>query len=155
MCRKLCHFIWGIWWFHRPNILKLWKQESWPFSPGWDANITRIRLWTFRLPWWQIEIAVLCLPYTVVSPCMHGLVSDRNSVSAESIGRNHWYRYRFRSRNLFSRNRNCIFLEFVHFNSFNRVANKKKRRERKKSREIKKVSNCKKELKKAIFYKCM
>ena len=31
----------------------------------------------------------------------------------------------------------CIFLEFVHFNGFKRVANKK-RRERKKSRERKK-----------------
>ena len=29
------------------------------------------------------------------------VVSDRNSVSAESIGRNHWYRYQFRSRNFF------------------------------------------------------
>ena len=32
------------------KILKLWRQESLPFSPGWAANITRIRLWTFRLP---------------------------------------------------------------------------------------------------------
>ena len=48
----------------------------------------------------------------------------------------------------------CIFLEFVPFNVFNRVANKK-RRERKKSRERKKVSTCKKKFNKAIFYKCM
>ena len=33
------------------KILKLWRQESWPFGPGWSANITRIRSWTFRLPW--------------------------------------------------------------------------------------------------------
>ena len=44
----------------------------------------------------------------------------------------------------------CIFLEFVHFNGFNRVANKKKE-----EWERKKVSTCKKELNKAIFYKCM
>ena len=33
------------------NVLKLWRQESWPFGPGWPAHITRIRWWTFRLPW--------------------------------------------------------------------------------------------------------
>ena len=49
----------------------------------------------------------------------------------------------------------CIFLEFVHFNSFNRVANKKKKREKKKQGEKKKVSTCKKEFNKAIVYKCM
>ena len=32
------------------KILKLWKQESWPFGPGWAPNITRIRSWIFRLP---------------------------------------------------------------------------------------------------------
>ena len=30
--------------------MKLWRQESWPFGPGWAANIARIRSWTFRLP---------------------------------------------------------------------------------------------------------
>ena len=56
-----------------------------------------------------------------------GVVSDRNSVSAESIGRNHWYR--FRSRNLFSRNRNCIILHFSWVANKNK---KKKKREKKK-----------------------
>ena len=32
------------------KILKLCRQESWPFSPGWAANIMRIHSWTFRLP---------------------------------------------------------------------------------------------------------
>ena len=32
-------------------ILKLWRQESWPFGPGWAAHIPSIRSWTFRLPW--------------------------------------------------------------------------------------------------------
>ena len=32
------------------KILKLWRQESWPFGPGWAANITSICSWTFRLP---------------------------------------------------------------------------------------------------------
>ena len=31
-------------------ILKLWRQESWPFGPGWAAHITSIRSWTFCLP---------------------------------------------------------------------------------------------------------
>ena len=46
------------------KILKLWRQESLPFGPGWSANITRIRLWTFRLPWSLSKIyfsLVLCL----------------------------------------------------------------------------------------------
>ena len=44
------------------KILKLWRHESWPFGPGWTANITAIRLWTFRLPCltfprvWKIEL---------------------------------------------------------------------------------------------------
>ena len=29
------------------KMLKLWKQESWQFGPGWSPNITRIRLWNF------------------------------------------------------------------------------------------------------------
>ena len=33
------------------KILILWRQESRPFGPGWSANITRIRSWTFCLPW--------------------------------------------------------------------------------------------------------
>ena len=49
MCHKLCHFIWGVWWFHSKIILKLWRQETWPFSPGWATHITRIHSWTFRL----------------------------------------------------------------------------------------------------------
>ena len=32
------------------KILKLWRQESRPFSPGWAAHIMSIRSWTFRLP---------------------------------------------------------------------------------------------------------
>ena len=44
---KLCHLIWGI----GEKVLKLWRHESWPFSPGWAANITKIHSWTFRLPW--------------------------------------------------------------------------------------------------------
>ena len=28
------------------KILKLWRQESWPFCPGWAANIPRIHSWT-------------------------------------------------------------------------------------------------------------
>ena len=52
MCQKLCHFIWVIWWFHRSKDFEaIWRQKSWPFSPGWAANITRIRSWTFHLPW--------------------------------------------------------------------------------------------------------
>ena len=31
-------------------ILKLWRQERWPFGPGWAAHITSICSWTFRLP---------------------------------------------------------------------------------------------------------
>ena len=38
------------------KILKLWRQESQPFGPGWSANITRIRSWTFRLPWNTLNI---------------------------------------------------------------------------------------------------
>ena len=49
----------------------------------------------------------------------------------------------------------CTFLEFVHFNGFNRVANKKKEERGKKVGREKKVSTCKKEFKKAIVYKCM
>ena len=33
------------------KILKLWRQESLPFGPGWATKITRIRSWTFRFPW--------------------------------------------------------------------------------------------------------
>ena len=33
------------------KTLKLWRQESWPFGPGWAAHITSIRSWTFCLPW--------------------------------------------------------------------------------------------------------
>ena len=44
------------------------------------------------------------------------LVSDRNSVSAESIGRN--YGYRFRSRNFFYRNRNF----FSYFKKFQKIS---------------------------------
>ena len=32
------------------KILELWRQESWPFGPGWAATIARIRSWTSRLP---------------------------------------------------------------------------------------------------------
>ena len=53
MCRKLCHFIWSVWCFLGQKILKLWRQESRLFGPGWAANITRIHSWTFRLPWSQ------------------------------------------------------------------------------------------------------
>ena len=48
MCLKLCHLIWGIWWHHRSTDLKLWRQESQPFSPGGAAHITRICSWTFH-----------------------------------------------------------------------------------------------------------
>ena len=47
MYGKLCHLIWGI----GEKVLKLWRQECWPFSPGWAAHIMRIHSWTFRLPW--------------------------------------------------------------------------------------------------------
>ena len=30
--------------------LKIWRQDSLSFGPGWGANITRIRSWTFHLP---------------------------------------------------------------------------------------------------------
>jgi hypothetical protein len=31
------------------NILKLWRQGSWPFGPAWAAHITSIGSWTCRL----------------------------------------------------------------------------------------------------------
>ena len=34
MCRKLCHFIWGIWWFHRSKYfeaMKVRKLAIWPW----------------------------------------------------------------------------------------------------------------------------
>ena len=40
------------------KILKLWRQESRPFSPGWAANVARLRSWTFRLPWLWTQIIV-------------------------------------------------------------------------------------------------
>ena len=40
------------------KILKLWRQESLPFGLGRSANITRIRSWTFRLPWIQLFTGV-------------------------------------------------------------------------------------------------
>ena len=48
------------------KILKLWRQESRPFGPGWAANIPRIRWWTFRLPWscrfrYKIPLPILSL----------------------------------------------------------------------------------------------
>ena len=36
--------------FISQKYLKLWRQESWPFGPGWAAHITSIGSWTFRLP---------------------------------------------------------------------------------------------------------
>jgi hypothetical protein len=33
------------------KILKLWRQESWPFGSGWAAHIKSIHSWTFLLPW--------------------------------------------------------------------------------------------------------
>ena len=39
------------------KYLMLWRQESWPFGPGWSAYIMRIRSWTFRLPWWHLQKA--------------------------------------------------------------------------------------------------
>ena len=30
------------------KMLKLWRQETWPFGPDWAANIPRIRSWTSR-----------------------------------------------------------------------------------------------------------
>ena len=54
MCRKLCHFSFEVYdCFIIQKILKLWRQESWPFGPGWAAHITRLPSWTFRLPWWR------------------------------------------------------------------------------------------------------
>ena len=44
MCRKLCHFIWGIWWFHRSKYFEAMKA-------GKLANITRIRSWTIFRGW--------------------------------------------------------------------------------------------------------
>ena len=32
------------------KILKLCRQECWPFSPGWAAHITSTCLWSFPLP---------------------------------------------------------------------------------------------------------
>ena len=32
------------------KYLMLWRQESWPFGPGWAAHITSLGSWTFRLP---------------------------------------------------------------------------------------------------------
>ena len=32
------------------KVLKLWRQESWPFGPDWSANITRISSLTFHFP---------------------------------------------------------------------------------------------------------
>ena len=29
--------------------IQTWRQESWPFGPGWYANRTRICSWTFHL----------------------------------------------------------------------------------------------------------
>ena len=37
------------------QILKLWRQESWPLGPCWFAHLTRIRLWTFRLPCYKVN----------------------------------------------------------------------------------------------------
>ena len=46
------------------------------------------------------------------------IVSDQNSVSAESIGRNHWYRYRFRSRHFFSETETFFFFFSKFFKKF-------------------------------------
>ena len=43
---------WGIWWFDRWKDFEAMKAGiSRSFSPGWSVNITRIRSWTFSLPW--------------------------------------------------------------------------------------------------------
>ena len=42
------------WGFIGQKILKLWRQKR-PFGPGWAAHITRIRSWTFRLLWCDLE----------------------------------------------------------------------------------------------------
>ena len=49
MCCKLCHLIWGYDGFIGQKILKLWRQESRPFSPGWAANIPRISSCKYKL----------------------------------------------------------------------------------------------------------
>ena len=33
MCRKLCHFIWGIWWFHRWKDFEAMKAGKLAFRP--------------------------------------------------------------------------------------------------------------------------
>ena len=33
MCRKLCHFIWGIWWFHRSKDFEAMKAGKLPIWP--------------------------------------------------------------------------------------------------------------------------
>ena len=41
--------------YYGQKILKLWRQETWPFGPGWSATITIIRSWTFRLPCYKLD----------------------------------------------------------------------------------------------------
>ena len=40
-------------------IFKLSRPESWPVSPGWAANVTRIHSWTYCFPWWK---PIECFP---------------------------------------------------------------------------------------------
>ena len=53
MFRKLCHFIWGMWWFHMAIDFEGMKAGKLAICPGWSANIMWIRSWTFHLPWIQ------------------------------------------------------------------------------------------------------
>ena len=71
--------------------LKLWRQESWPFGPGWATHITSIRSWTFRLPWslhkerWELTVLIYILwsSATAVASCPAGAekLSANNQVA--------------------------------------------------------------------------
>ena len=68
-------------------------------------------------------------------------MSNRNSVLASGTVTDTEFWYRYRSRNLFSRNRNCIilhFFELVHFNETKKEEREKKSRKREKSKHLKK-----------------
>ena len=45
------------------KVLKLWRQESWPFGPGWAAELLRIGSWTSRGPPFSLGILnyMLCI----------------------------------------------------------------------------------------------
>ena len=62
------------------KILKIWRQESWPFGPGWAAHITSIGSWTFSLPCLHHQS---CLMFYLVDP-LNIKIADFNLMSSKT-----------------------------------------------------------------------